>query len=104
MALARPDPRRLLPQREGPARGAAGREPDRGVDRRRIDLEPPFQPLVERVEGIAGDLRRGGWARDRDAIAARHDRDPELALDAPEVLVVLAEQHRQQEIVVELDV
>src|SRR5277367_366453 len=50
-----------------------------------------------------GDLGRRGRARDRQAIAARHQRDAELAFDLVEMRVAFAIEQGQQQIVVEFD-
>ena len=47
-------------------------------------------------------LRRRATA-DRHAVATRRDNDAEFFLDAREVPVVLAEQRRQQPVVIEVD-
>ena len=49
------------------------------------------------------DLGRRGRAGNRQPVAARHQRDAELALDPVEMLVALAVKQRQQQIVVEFE-
>ncbi len=77
-------------------------EADRRIDLAEVDGEAALQPLIELVQHLARLGHGAGIAGDGDLIAARHQRDAEALLDAREMAVVLAEQHRQQPIVVEL--
>src|SRR3546814_17948250 len=67
------------------------------------DVEALLQPLIERCEGGIGCLDRRGRAGDCQAVAARGEADAELLLDAQQMLVVLAIEHWQQRVVIELD-
>ena len=76
---------------------------DSGLDRRQIDLLAALQPLVELRQGEMGRLGRRGRAGDCQPVAARDQRDAELPLDAVEMLVALAIEQRQEQIVVEFE-
>ena len=67
-----------------------------------VDVEPLLQALVERGERRARNIGASTGARDGQAIAARDDGDAELTFDAIEMLIALAEELRQQGVVVEL--
>jgi hypothetical protein len=74
----------------------------RRIDLAAVDIEPALQPIIK---GGQGDTRQLGSilrTGDGEAIAARHHGDAEVALDAIEMPVALAEELRQQRIVVEL--
>ncbi len=76
---------------------------DRRLDRRQIDLLAALQPVVEPRQGEVRRLGRRGRARDRQPVAAGDERHAELPLDPVEMLVALAVQRRQQQIVVEFE-
>src|SRR6185437_5659703 len=61
-------------------------------------LEPVIEGDERRPRQIGGRFRTG----DGQAVAARDDGDAELPLDAVEMLIALAEELRQQPVVVEL--
>src|SRR5262249_34187903 len=61
-----------------------------------------LQALVEGVQSISGRIDRFARTGDRQVVAARHQGNAELLLDARQVLVVLAEQHWQEPVVIEL--
>jgi len=63
---------------------------------------PAFQALVERGHDLLGDRDGIGRAGDGQLVATRHHGDAELLLDACQMLVVLAEELRQQPVVFEL--
>ena len=63
---------------------------------------PRFKRSIKRWQRSARDVGTGVRPGDRQAIAARDQRHAELALDAVEIAVALAEELRQQRIVVEL--
>src|SRR5690348_1515744 len=75
-----------------------------GVDGVGVDLLATLQPLVERQERGPSDIGGLLRARDRQPITPRHQRDTERAFDALEMLVVLAEELRQQGVVGELEI
>ena len=68
-----------------------------------VDLLAALQPVVEAGQRETRHLGRRGRTGDRQAVAARDQRDAELALDAVEMLVALAVEHRQQQIVLEFE-
>ena len=78
-------------------------ETHRGLDRRQVDLLPALQPLVEARQREMGGLGRRRRARDRQPVAARYEGDAELPLDPVEMLIALAVEQRQQQIVVEFE-
>src|SRR6185437_10645377 len=100
--LARADLIALAPERCAAAARAVGGKADCGIDRRAIDVEAALQAIVERAERRARNVGARGRAGDGDAVAARDNGDAELALDALEILIALAEELRQQRVVVEL--
>jgi len=71
------------------------REAQRGVDRGDVDLMTVLQPLVEVGQRQMGDCGCRGRTGNRQSVAARHQRDAELALDLIEIGVSLAVQQRQ---------
>ena len=83
-------------------RGVAAQAHHR-VDLRLPDLHALLQAGVERLEGVLRGLDRIRRPGDRQAVAAGRDGDPELRLEARQVLVVLAEELGQQLVVVELE-
>ena len=68
-----------------------------------IDFLAALQPVVEAGQRETRHLGRRGRTGDRQPVAARDQRHAELALDAVEMLVALAVEHRQQQIVVEFE-
>src|SRR3546814_12435343 len=72
------------------------------VDLAAIDGQAALEALVQRGERAArlGHLR--GRAGNGELVAARHQGDAEPLLAAREILIVLAEQERQQPVVGEL--
>ena len=86
-----------------PARAArCGGVTQRRVDGRVVDRVTLLQTAIEIVEHVARHLGIAVGAGNHQPVAARHQGDAELALDALQVAVALAEQFRQQRIVVEL--
>ena len=107
-ALARGD---LLERRLLRARFGGGREQhalqqpflDRAVDVAHRDRLAELDAIVERLQHVARALAGVGRALDRRLVAERVADDAEAALDAREVLVVLAEQRRGVPVVGERD-
>ncbi len=93
----------LLPQAEAAVGDLGLGETDRRLDDRQIDLLPALQPVVKPRQRQTRRLGRRGRTRDRQPVAAGDERNAELALDPVEMLVALAVQHRQQQIVVEFE-
>src|SRR5439155_23149772 len=101
--LAGAEPAIVAPEAEALVVDFGLRQPHRRLDRGGVDLVAALQPVIEAGEREAGDLGGRGGAGDRQPVAARHQRDAEVALDAVEMLVALAEERRQQQIVVEFE-
>ena len=80
------------------AQGHADHRVDFRVGHRKVFLQPGIK-RIQRELGGKGGVRRPG---NRQPVAPGRQRDPELTLDACQMLIVLAEQHRQQAVVVEL--
>src|SRR5262249_45394790 len=61
-----------------------------------------LQALIEGIQSISRRIDRFARTGDRQMVAARHQGNAELLLDARQVLVVFAEQHREESVVIEL--
>ena len=97
-ALARADLFRLAPLLMCLQAGAFQRR----IDCRIVDFETALQALIKAGDGAARNIRALLRAGDGETVAARDQRDAELALDAVEIAVALAKELRQERIVVEL--
>jgi hypothetical protein len=101
--LARAERDILAPQAQAAVGDLGFGEADRRLDRRQIDLLVALEPVVELRQREPGRLGRRSRTRDRHPVAAADERDAETPLDAVEVLVALAVEQRQQQIVVEFE-
>ena len=102
-AFAGTKPGILAPQAEALVLGLGLRQAQRRLNRGEVDLVAPLQPVVEPRQGEPGDFGRRSRPGNRQPIAARHQRHPELPFDAIEMLVALAIEQGQQEIIVEFE-
>jgi len=83
------------------ALGAAAGEADGGIDIGHFDRQAALQPFIEPGDDLVGDRGIVGRPGDGELVAARAQLDVGELLDAHEMTIVIAVEHRQQSVVVE---